>query len=102
AGKTAQKAQTTIERKHFAASLTSSAKSLQMAAVVAYATEVLRRSPFIFQRHHDMSMPAALFRAVELAGQVDSQLQLRPSFDEFVSLIRQEVKAHPAKRTAKD
>ena len=102
AGKTAQKARATVERKHFAASLTSSAPSLQEAAVVAYAAEVLRHSPFIFQRHPGLSMPAALFRAVELSGQVDSQLQQQPSFDEFVALIRQEVKAHPAKRPAKD
>lgn len=101
AGKTAQKAHATVERKHFAASLTSSAPSLQEAAVVAYAAEVLRHSPFIFQRHPGL-MPAALLRAVELSSQVDSQLQLRPSFDEFVSLIRQEVKARPAKRSAKD
>ena len=97
AGKTAQTARTTVERKHFAASLTSSAPSLQEAAVVAYTAEVLRRSPFIFQRHPRPSMPAALFRAVELSGQVDSQLRQLPSFEEFVALIRQEMKAHPAK-----
>jgi Ca-activated chloride channel family protein len=101
-GKTVEKAHATVERKHFAASLTTSATSLQEAAVVAYATEVLRHSPFIFQRQPGLKMPAALLRAVELCGQVDSQLQLRPSFDEFVALVRQEVKAHPAKRSAKD
>ena len=101
-GRTAEKARVTVERKHFAASLTSSATSLQEAAVVAYATEVLRHSPFIFQRHPGLNMQAALFRAVELSGQVDSQLQLRPSFDEFVALVRQEMKARPAKRSAKD
>ncbi len=102
AGKTPQTARTTVERKHFAASLTGSARSLQEAAVVAYAAEVLRRSPFIFQRHPGLSTPAALLRAVDLAGQVDSQLQLLPSYDEFVTLVRQEVKAHPTKRQAKE
>ena len=102
AGKTAQKAGRTIERKQFAASLASSAPSLQEAAAVAYTAEVLRHSPFIFQRSPGLSPPAALFRAVELSSQVDSQLRLRPSFDEFVALIRQEVKAHPARRGAKE
>jgi Ca-activated chloride channel family protein len=102
AGKTAQTARTTIERKHFAGSLTSSAPSLQEAAVVAYATEVLRHSPFIFQRRPGLNMPAALHRAVELAGQVDSRLQMLPSFDEFVDLVRQEMKAHPAKHQVKE
>ena len=102
AGKTMQKARATIERKHFAASLISSAPSLQEAAVVAYAAEVLRRSPFIFQRHPVPNMPAALFQALELSSQVDSRLRQLPSFEEFVALLRQELKAHPAKHTAKD
>ncbi|MGO9114926.1 MAG: VWA domain-containing protein [Thermoguttaceae bacterium] len=102
ASKPTQTARTMIERKHFAASLTTSAASLQEAAVVAYAVEVLRHSPFIFQRQPGLTMPAALFRAVDLSGQVDSRLQLRPSFDEFVTLVRQEAKAHPAKRSVKD
>ena len=102
AGKTAQKAHTTIERKHFAPLLTSSAPSLQEAAVVAYTAEVLRHSPFIFQRRPVPSIPAALLRAVELSGQVDSQLRQLPSFEEFIVLIRQEAKAHSAKRAAKD
>jgi Ca-activated chloride channel family protein len=102
ANRTALETHAMIERKNVASSLTTSASSLQEAAVVAYAAEVLRHSPFIFQRHPGMTMPAALFRASELAGQVDSQLQLRPSFDEFVSLVRQEAKAHPAKRSTRD
>ena len=102
AGKIAEKARVTIERKDLAASLTTSATSLQEAAVVAYAAEALRHSPFIFQRHPGLKMPAPLVRAVELSSQVDSQLQKRPSFDEFIGLVRQEVKANPAKRSAKD
>jgi len=101
-GRTAEKVRMMVERRHFAASLSSSAPSLQEAAVVAYAAEVLRHSPFIFQRQPGLNVPAALRRAVELSGQVDSQLQMRPSFDEFVALLRQEMKAHPAKRSAKD
>jgi len=101
-GRTVEKARVTVERKHFAPSFTSSTASLQEAAVVAFASEVLRHSPFIFQRHPGLSTPAAMVRAVELSGQVDSQLQMRPSFDEFVALVRQEMKAHPAKRSAKD
>jgi Ca-activated chloride channel family protein len=102
AGKVMQRSRLMVDRRQFAGSLTSSAPSLQEAAVVAYTAEVLRRSPFIFQRHAGLTMPAALFRAVELSGQIDSQLQLRPSFDQFVALIRQEMKAHPVKRSAKD
>ena len=70
--------------------------------MVAYTAEVLRRSPFIFQRQRELSTPAALFRAVEMAGQVDEQVRQRPSFDEFVALIRQEMKAHPAKRSERE
>jgi len=102
AGKTAQKIRATIERKHFAASLTSSAPALQEAAVVAYAAEVLRHSPFIFHPHTRLSMQAALLRAVELANQVDSRVQRLPSFEEFVALVQQEVKAHPAKHPVKE
>ena len=47
-------------------------------------------------------MSAALFRGFELAGQADSRLHQIPSFTEFVSLISQELKAHPARRAAKE
>ena len=102
AGKTALSARLKLDRKQFAPSLSSSAASLQQAAVVAYTVEVLRHSPFIFQRRPGLSMPAALYRAVELSGQIDGQLQQLPAFGEFVALIRQEMKAHPAKRSVKD
>ncbi len=100
AGKTVQTARTTVERKHFAASLTSSAPSLQEAAVVAYMAEVLRHSPFIFRT--GLSVPNALYRAVELSDKVDSQLRRLPSFEEFVTLVHQEMKAHPSKRQVND
>ena len=102
AGKTAKTARMTVERKHFAASLTSSAPSLQEAAAVCYTAEVLRHSPFIFHPHSRLSAAAALLRVVEFSGQIDSRLQQLPSFQEFVALVRQEVKAHPAKRPVKD
>jgi len=97
AGKIVQKARMTVDRRHFAASLTSAAPSLQEAALVACTVEVLRHSPFIFQRHSGLSTPAALFRALEFSSQVDSRLRQLPSFEEFVALIRQEIKAHPAR-----
>ncbi len=102
AGKTMQTARLTVERKHFAASLTDSAPSLQEAAVVCYTAEVLRHSPFVFYPHSRLSTQAALLRVVEFCGQVDSRLRQLPSFEEFVALVRQEVKAHPAKRPVKD
>ena len=102
AGKTPQTARTTVDRRHFAASLTSSAPALQEAAVVWYTAEVLRHSPFIFHPHARLSTPVALLRVIELASQVDSRLQQLPSFEEFVALVHQEVKARPAKRPAKD
>jgi Ca-activated chloride channel homolog len=101
-GKAPQKIRAVVVREHFAGSFTSSAPSLQAAAVAAYTAEVLRRSPFVFQPRSGLSTPAALFRAVELANQADSQLQIRPSFGEFVTLIRQELKAHPARRAAQE
>ena len=102
AGKTAQTARTTVERKHFAASLTTSAPALQEAAVVAYATEVLRHSPFIFHAHARLSTQAALLRAVELSGQIDGRVQQQPSLVEFVAFVQKEVKARPAKRPVKE
>jgi hypothetical protein len=102
AGKTAQRTRITIERRQVAASLTTSAPSLQEAAVVAYTAEVLRRSPFIFQSGSRLTTPKALYRAIELSGQTDSQLLLRPSFEQFVAMIRQGMKAHPARRPTKD
>ena len=99
AGKTQQAAHEKVHRSQFAASLAGSAESLQEAAVVAYTAEVLRHSPFIFQGQHEV-IASALFRGLELANQVDRQLRQRPAFAEFVTFIRQEMKAHPAARRA--
>ena len=68
--------------------------------MVAYMAEVLRHSPFIFRT--GLSVPNALYRAVELSDKVDSQLRRLPSFEEFVTLVHQEMKAHPSKRQVND
>ena len=97
-----QKIVAVVRRQQFAAELTSSAPWLQQAAVAAYTAEVLRHSPFIFARHPDVKQPRALHHARELALDVDSRVAQKPSYQEFVELIRQEMKAHPARRAAKD
>ena len=102
AGKTAQTARTTVERKHFAASLTTSAPRCKRRPWWPTRPKSCATRRSFSSATPELSMPAALFRAVELSGQVDSQLRQRPSFEEFVALIRQEMKAHPAKRPAKD
>ncbi len=101
AGKAAERVRSPVERKDIAASFAKSAPWLQEAAVVAYTAEVLRRSPFVFRRQ-GLNVSAALFRGFELAGQADSRLNQIPSFAEFFSLIGQEIKAHPARRAAKE
>ena len=73
------------------------APALQQAAVIACTAEILRHSPFIFRMQHT-SVSAALFHVLELARQVDSRLQQQQGFSEFMSLIAQEMKAHPATR----
>lgn len=72
----------------------------QEAAVAAYTAEVLRHSPFIFQRNPGVkvTIPAALRRAAELSQAVDRQAAETPSYQELVELIRQEMKARPARR----
>ena len=72
----------------------------QQAAVAAYTAEVLRHSPFIFQRNPGVkvTVPAALRRAQELSLAVDHQAAQTPSYQELVELVRQEMKAHAARR----
>ncbi len=67
----------------------------QQAGAAAYTAEVLRHSPFIFQRNPSVkvTMPAAWRRALELASAVDRQASRSASYQEFVDLIRQEAKA---------
>ncbi len=70
--------------------------------MAAYTAEVLRHSPFIFLRHPDVKLPRALLRAHDLALEVDSRVAQKPAYQEFVEVIRQEMKAHPARRAVKD
>ncbi len=72
----------------------------QQAGVAAYTAEVLRHSPFIFQRNPNVKVtPAsALRRARELSLAVDHQAAQVPSYQELVELIRLETKAHPVTR----
>jgi hypothetical protein len=102
AGNSMQKIVAVVRRQQFAAEMTSSAPWLQQATVAAYTAEVLRHSPFIFTRHPDVKPPRALHRAHELALDVDSRVAQKPSYQEFVEMIRQEMKSHPARRAVKD
>ena len=102
AGNSMQKIVSVVRRQQFAADMASSAPWLQQATVAAYTAEVLRHSPFIFARHPDVKQLRALHRAHELALSVDSSIAKKPSYQEFVELIRQEMKAHAARRAVKD
>jgi Ca-activated chloride channel family protein len=99
-GEAMKKTVAVVRRQQFAA--TSSAPWLQQATVAAYTAEVLRHSPFIFVRHPDVKLPRALNRALDLSLEVDSRVAQKPSYQEFVELIRQEMKAHAPRRTVKD
>jgi hypothetical protein len=96
-----ERAAVQIRRKDFAPTVSRTAPCLQQAAVIASTAEILRHSPFVF-RQQKTSVSAALFRTLEWARQVDSRLQQRKAFAEFVNLIGQEMKAHPATRRATD
>ena len=92
-----QRAASRVQRKDFAASWSSSALSLQEAALVAQAAEVLRRSPFVFGRPQHVTTAAALLRVSQVANSLDSRLYQRPSFAEFLALIDQAIRAKPAR-----
>jgi Ca-activated chloride channel family protein len=97
-----QKTVAIVHRQQFAPVMVSSFPWLQQASVAAYTAEVLRHSPFIFVRHPDVKLPRALHHAYELASDVDSRVAQKPSYQEFVELIRQEMKAHAPRRAVKD
>jgi Ca-activated chloride channel family protein len=101
-GTTQQRIVAPVRRQQFAAERSKSAPWLQQATVAAYTAEVLRRSPFIFARHPDVKQPKALHRAHEMALDVDSSVAQKPSYQEFVELIRQEMKAQPSRRPVKE
>jgi hypothetical protein len=92
-----QKLTRRVELTDFASSWSGTEASLQEAALVAQAAEVLRRSPFALARNPRTSTAARLARISDLAGTVDSRLYQRPSFVEFVSLVDQAIKAKPAR-----
>ena len=98
-GKTMQRVVAVVRRGLFTGSANTPVW-FQQAGVAAYTAEVLRHSPFIFQRNPGVkvTVPAALRRAQELSLAVDRQAAQAPSYQELVELIRQEMKARPARR----
>jgi hypothetical protein len=82
--------------------MASAAPCLQQATVAAYTAEVLRHSPYLFVRHPDLKLPRAKQRALDLSLEVDSRVAQKPSYQELVELIRQEMKAHAARRAVKE
>ena len=99
--KGAQRLIARVERKDFATTWSRMAPSLQEAALVAQAAEILRRSPFVFARPQRVTTFTALLRVSDLAGQVDSRLLQRPSFVDFVSLVEQATRAKPTRSGAR-
>jgi len=73
-----------VKRKQFASSLAKAPLSLQEAILVAQAAEVLRKSPFARGQDKSRSFGWVL----QLAGQVDERLYERPTFVEFIELLR--------------
>lgn len=80
-----------VSRSEFAGSFVSAPLSLQEAAVVAGTAEVLRESPFARVQPYSVT----LGRIRELIGQVDSRLQQRAAFSEFVATLDQAIRAKP-------
>jgi Mg-chelatase subunit ChlD len=87
-----QQARSRIEVKDFAASFEKAKLSLQAAAVVAQAAEVLRWSPFVQQGRGD-SPP--LVKLWEVMQRVDSRLFQRAAFGDFVRMVELALKAKP-------
>lgn len=82
-----------VRRDQLASSFVQAPLSLQEAALVVEAAEVLRRSPFAPLPRG--SQGRGLARVLELAGQVDTQLYQRPTFVEFMSLVKRAATARP-------
>ena len=83
----------TIRRGQFGTSFVEAPLSLQEAALVAEAAEVLRQSPYAVTSGDSPSL--GLARVLQLAGQVDTRLYQRPSFVDFVLLVEQAARARP-------
>lgn len=84
----------TIRRDQFGSSFVKAPLSLQEAALVAEAAEVLRQSPYAMIPGADWPS-AGLTRVLQLAGQVDSRLYQRASFVDFVLLVEGATRARP-------
>ena len=76
-----------IRRGQFAAQFVQAPLALQEAALVAETAEILRNSPFVSAANN--SRAAASAKALELAGEVDTRLYERPTFVDFLEVVRQ-------------
>ncbi|MBN2476107.1 MAG: von Willebrand factor type A domain-containing protein [Pirellulales bacterium] len=74
-----------IHSNQFSPMLLDAPLSLQAAAVVVETAKVLRRSPFT----PEWPKPASLARVLKLAEELDPQLAQRPTFVEFISMVKQ-------------
>ena len=83
----------TIRRGQFGPSFVAAPLSLQEAALVAEAAEVLRQSPYAVSFGDSPSL--GLTRVLQLAGQADTRLYQRSSFVDFVLLVEQAARARP-------
>lgn len=88
-----QRVSRTVHRKNFGSSFVDARVSLQEAALVAEAAEVLRKSPYALSFRESPS--TGLARVLRLAERVDTRLYERPTFVDFVSLLEQAEKAKP-------
>ncbi len=89
-----QSLQRKYRRGQFAQSVAQSPPSLQAAIVVAQTVEVLRDVPYTWGPQGK----SGLSRVLEFARRLDSRVYQRPSFDEFVTMLGQAVKAKPYRR----
>ena len=83
----------TVRRGDFRSSFLDAPVSLQGAALVAEAAELLRKSPYALSSRESPSL--GLARVLQMAGQIDTRWYQRRSFVEFVSLLEQAQKAKP-------
>jgi hypothetical protein len=83
----------TVRINDFVASFVEAPLSVQEAALVAQAAEILRHSVFARLPHN--SQPAALLQVRRLADQADTRLFERPSFVEFLSVVERAAEATP-------
>ena len=88
-----QMASSRVRRGQFGSSFVGAPLSLQEAALVAEAAEVLRQSPYAVSFGDSPSL--GLTRVLQLAGQADTRLYQRPSFVDFVVLVEQATRARP-------